>query len=310
MQYVYAPVWGSCPVIWIQQPLDSSGGGGGAASSCAGRVSTKAAAKALSSSGRDREDGGEEEEDEEAALGRRDSGDAEGADEQGAPRVRRSTRRGRRGRRGRPKREGEDNDHLSETDEEAVRLRQVCQTEEEAGASGLAWPGGPSSKGPAGPRSSPAALPPQRASAALPHAAPAASSGSWALEVQPRERLLGEQLQYSRDDRAEAEEPPSPTPVLPSLGSVGHPHSCALACKYAKKSRGCKDGADCSRCHLCKWNGSNVQQDPPPESQRPLRRRPPAARAAQSREPHGVHAAAPAGEVAAAPAARGREGTS
>jgi len=41
-----------------------------------------------------------------------------------------------------------------------------------------------------------------------------------------------------------------------SLGSVGHPDSCAAACKYAFKSRGCKDGASCSRCHLCKWTKS------------------------------------------------------
>lgn len=37
----------------------------------------------------------------------------------------------------------------------------------------------------------------------------------------------------------------------PSKGSIGHPHCCASACKYTKKARGCKDGADCDRCHLC-----------------------------------------------------------
>jgi len=42
-------------------------------------------------------------------------------------------------------------------------------------------------------------------------------------------------------------------PVL-SIGSMNHPHACSgLACKYAWKSRGCKEGADCSRCHLCVW---------------------------------------------------------
>mmetsp|Transcript_41315 Transcript_41315/g.116954 ORF Transcript_41315/g.116954 Transcript_41315/m.116954 type:complete len:200 (+) Transcript_41315:1-600(+) len=39
----------------------------------------------------------------------------------------------------------------------------------------------------------------------------------------------------------------------PSLGSFGHPTSCGPACKYAKKARGCKDGASCSHCHLCKF---------------------------------------------------------
>jgi len=43
-------------------------------------------------------------------------------------------------------------------------------------------------------------------------------------------------------------------PLWPSMGSKGHPHSCGAACKYAMKSRGCKDGAQCSRCHLCHWS--------------------------------------------------------
>jgi len=40
---------------------------------------------------------------------------------------------------------------------------------------------------------------------------------------------------------------------LPSIGSRGHPHKCADACKYACKPRGCKDGLLCDRCHLCDW---------------------------------------------------------
>mmetsp|Transcript_30794 Transcript_30794/g.55090 ORF Transcript_30794/g.55090 Transcript_30794/m.55090 type:complete len:377 (+) Transcript_30794:73-1203(+) len=38
-----------------------------------------------------------------------------------------------------------------------------------------------------------------------------------------------------------------------SQGSVGHPHRCSAPCKYALKSRGCKDGVDCTHCHLCTW---------------------------------------------------------
>mmetsp|Transcript_147503 Transcript_147503/g.268930 ORF Transcript_147503/g.268930 Transcript_147503/m.268930 type:complete len:254 (-) Transcript_147503:129-890(-) len=39
-----------------------------------------------------------------------------------------------------------------------------------------------------------------------------------------------------------------------SIGSVGHPLTCAEPCKYVmKKNRGCKDGAACNRCHLCEW---------------------------------------------------------
>jgi len=37
----------------------------------------------------------------------------------------------------------------------------------------------------------------------------------------------------------------------PSKGSIGHPYCCAAPCKYIKKARGCKDGVDCDRCHLC-----------------------------------------------------------
>jgi hypothetical protein len=45
-----------------------------------------------------------------------------------------------------------------------------------------------------------------------------------------------------------------------SLGSAGHPHSCAAACKYARKPRGCKEGKMCDRCHLCFWRkGGNKE---------------------------------------------------
>mmetsp|Transcript_31150 Transcript_31150/g.58436 ORF Transcript_31150/g.58436 Transcript_31150/m.58436 type:complete len:223 (+) Transcript_31150:141-809(+) len=39
----------------------------------------------------------------------------------------------------------------------------------------------------------------------------------------------------------------------PSVGSFGHPVSCAPPCKYNSKSKGCKDGAACDHCHLCRW---------------------------------------------------------
>jgi len=44
------------------------------------------------------------------------------------------------------------------------------------------------------------------------------------------------------------------TPLCLSAGSTGHPFSCGAACKYAQKSRGCKDGLNCPRCHLCRWS--------------------------------------------------------
>eukprot|EP00927_Polykrikos_kofoidii_P018892 TRINITY_DN18793_c0_g3_i1.p1 TRINITY_DN18793_c0_g3~~TRINITY_DN18793_c0_g3_i1.p1 ORF type:complete len:225 (-),score=15.42 TRINITY_DN18793_c0_g3_i1:115-789(-) len=42
-----------------------------------------------------------------------------------------------------------------------------------------------------------------------------------------------------------------------SIGSVGHPFNCCgEGCKWSQKSRGCRDGASCTRCHLCKWRPS------------------------------------------------------
>jgi len=38
-----------------------------------------------------------------------------------------------------------------------------------------------------------------------------------------------------------------------SIGSVGHPNSCALPCKFFRRARGCKDGKNCPRCHVCAW---------------------------------------------------------
>mmetsp|Transcript_87025 Transcript_87025/g.235942 ORF Transcript_87025/g.235942 Transcript_87025/m.235942 type:complete len:202 (-) Transcript_87025:50-655(-) len=39
-----------------------------------------------------------------------------------------------------------------------------------------------------------------------------------------------------------------------SCGSLGHPGACRGPCKYASKSRGCKDGENCTRCHMCRWS--------------------------------------------------------
>jgi hypothetical protein len=57
------------------------------------------------------------------------------------------------------------------------------------------------------------------------------------------------------DDSDEVPQPPPPFTEdrCVSVGSAGHPSSCGPACKYHSKSRGCKDGANCSHCHLCFW---------------------------------------------------------
>lgn len=42
----------------------------------------------------------------------------------------------------------------------------------------------------------------------------------------------------------------------PNPGSVNHPELCSPPCKYFRKTRGCKDGAFCTRCHICKFTGT------------------------------------------------------
>jgi len=42
-------------------------------------------------------------------------------------------------------------------------------------------------------------------------------------------------------------------PLLLSEGSAGHPFSCAAPCKWARRSKGCRYGASCTSCHVCKW---------------------------------------------------------
>eukprot|EP00931_Biecheleriopsis_adriatica_P109891 TRINITY_DN8415_c0_g1_i1.p1 TRINITY_DN8415_c0_g1~~TRINITY_DN8415_c0_g1_i1.p1 ORF type:complete len:304 (-),score=26.78 TRINITY_DN8415_c0_g1_i1:68-910(-) len=48
-----------------------------------------------------------------------------------------------------------------------------------------------------------------------------------------------------------------------SIGSVGHPVSCAGACKFVKRKAGCPNGAKCWKCHECPRTGDEVQQIEP-----------------------------------------------
>jgi len=45
----------------------------------------------------------------------------------------------------------------------------------------------------------------------------------------------------------------------PSIGSKGHPLCCQLPCKYIRKRKGCKDGLNCMRCHLCHFSKSGAK---------------------------------------------------
>jgi len=57
-------------------------------------------------------------------------------------------------------------------------------------------------------------------------------------------------LDVANHERCDAKDVPAD---VPTAGSMGHPHSCSSACKYYSKSKGCKDGRNCSRCHICQW---------------------------------------------------------
>lgn len=52
-----------------------------------------------------------------------------------------------------------------------------------------------------------------------------------------------------------------------SIGTIGHPHTCGEPCKYVNRAKGCKDGLNCSRCHLCRWKKSSRQR----QSHEPLK---------------------------------------
>lgn len=52
------------------------------------------------------------------------------------------------------------------------------------------------------------------------------------------------------------------TPAAQSFGSIGHPQSCQEACKYVSRSKGCKDGKYCNRCHLCRWIRKRKDREP------------------------------------------------
>lgn len=55
-------------------------------------------------------------------------------------------------------------------------------------------------------------------------------------------------------EQARRADAPAAMDQCPSVGSIGHPYTCAEACKFHPKDRGCKDGALCTRCHVCRWS--------------------------------------------------------
>lgn len=49
--------------------------------------------------------------------------------------------------------------------------------------------------------------------------------------------------------------------AIVSIGTRGHPETCAEACKYARRKSGCRDGANCPKCHACMWNRGRPARD-------------------------------------------------
>lgn len=60
-------------------------------------------------------------------------------------------------------------------------------------------------------------------------------------------------LSYASPAQEASEDVPPVPEIANNAGSVGHPENCGLACKFARKARGCKDGDDCVRCHICRF---------------------------------------------------------
>jgi hypothetical protein len=50
---------------------------------------------------------------------------------------------------------------------------------------------------------------------------------------------------------------PRMDPRMLTLGSLGHPFQCGLPCKYAGRTKGCREGRHCQCCHMCKWSRQN-----------------------------------------------------
>ncbi|CAE7661449.1 unnamed protein product [Symbiodinium sp. CCMP2456] len=97
----------------------------------------------------------------------------------------------------------------------------------------------------------------------------------WTVSVQPPP--------LATDPRSRRVPPPSPPPYSvflmqvpstvppppdyfpePSVGSRGHYQGrCAAACKYVRKARGCKDGVNCARCHICQFSSKGATKKTP-----------------------------------------------
>mmetsp|Transcript_114805 Transcript_114805/g.331797 ORF Transcript_114805/g.331797 Transcript_114805/m.331797 type:complete len:269 (+) Transcript_114805:119-925(+) len=182
-------------------------------------------------------------------AGERDRG-ASAEDKTGADQARRkSTRRGRRGRRGRPKRSAEGVADLQDS-----VGHDVSSSDREFGSgAGGRKPEDMARLQRHGQR--------QRNDQHSPPRTTATSSGAIAGSRAGAATYGTASAASSRPSFEVTSSPADlPTPAPVSIGSVGHPGQCGPPCKYVRKARGCKDGAACRRCHLCKWS-STIEHD-------------------------------------------------
>jgi len=68
-----------------------------------------------------------------------------------------------------------------------------------------------------------------------------------------------------------------------SCGTIGHPYTCAPACRYIRRKMGCRNGAHCPNCHACLWTREACdrqhQQPPSQEAWQQIFKEPPAVQA-------------------------------
>jgi len=98
-----------------------------------------------------------------------------------------------------------------------------------------------------------------------------------------RERETAESVSDhpATDSSTELAEPES-FATLVSCGTIGHPYTCASACRYVRRKVGCRNGADCPNCHACLWTreaSDQQKQTPGPEAWKQHLQEPPAAKA-------------------------------
>eukprot|EP00929_Paragymnodinium_shiwhaense_P048606 TRINITY_DN24552_c0_g1_i1.p1 TRINITY_DN24552_c0_g1~~TRINITY_DN24552_c0_g1_i1.p1 ORF type:complete len:543 (+),score=100.68 TRINITY_DN24552_c0_g1_i1:139-1767(+) len=47
--------------------------------------------------------------------------------------------------------------------------------------------------------------------------------------------------------------------AVESIGSRGHPRTCATACRFFRRKAGCRDGENCPNCHMCYWQRASTK---------------------------------------------------